>query len=77
MSAIWPEQKLCLTALHIVQFRDRFTTMFWGPAPTLSSFFTLHDHGVIAKFLHECFAHRSMLLESAAALVACLHLQLL
>ena len=44
--------------------RDRFTIMFWGPAPTLSSFFTLHDHRVIAKFLHECFAHRSMLLES-------------
>ena len=29
--------------------RDRFTTMFWGPVPTLSSFFTLHDHRVIAQ----------------------------
>ena len=43
--------------------RERFTAIFWGPAPTLSSFFTLHDHKVIAKFLHECIAHRSMLLE--------------
>ena len=45
--------------------RDRFTAIFWGPAPrpTLSSFFTLHDHRVVAKFLQECFAHRSMLLE--------------
>ena len=30
--------------------RDRFTAIFWGPVPTLSSFFTLHDHRVIAKF---------------------------
>ena len=44
--------------------RDRFTTIFWGSAPTLSSFFTLHDHRVIAKVLHECFANRFMLLES-------------
>ena len=44
--------------------RERFTTIFWAPVPTLSSFFTLHDHRVIAKFLHECFAHRSKLLES-------------
>ena len=36
--------------------RDRFTAIFWGPAPTLSSFFTLHDQRVIAKFLQECFA---------------------
>ena len=36
--------------------RDRCTAIFWGPAPTLSSFFTLHDPRVIAKFLHECFA---------------------
>ena len=27
------------------------------------SFFTLHDPRVIANFLHECFAHRSRLLE--------------
>ena len=43
--------------------RDRFTAIFWGPAPTLSTFFTLHDPRVIAKFLHEYFAHRSILLE--------------
>ena len=43
--------------------RERFTAIFWGPAPTLSSFFTLHDPRVIAKFLHECFAHRSRMLE--------------
>ena len=34
--------------------RDRYTAIFWGPAPTLSSFFTLHDPRVIAKLLHEC-----------------------
>ena len=45
--------------------RDRFTAIFWGPAPTLSSFFTLHDHRVIAKFLQEWFAHRFLLLEGA------------
>ena len=43
--------------------RDRFTAIFWGPAPTLSSFFTLHDHRIIAKFLHECSTHRSSVLE--------------
>ncbi|KAL3132548.1 hypothetical protein ABBQ32_14236 [Trebouxia sp. C0010 RCD-2024] len=47
--------------------RDRFTAIFWGPAPSLSSFFTLHDPRVIAKLLHECFAHRSMLLEDLLA----------
>ena len=31
---------------------------------TLSSLFTLHDHRFIAKYLHECFAHRSMSLET-------------
>ena len=43
--------------------RDRFTAIFWGPAPTVSSFFILHGPRVIAKFFHECFAHKSMLLE--------------
>ena len=48
--------------------RDRLTAISWGPAPTLSSFFGLHDHRVIAKFLQECFKifkylHMSMLLE--------------
>ena len=31
--------------------RDRYTAIFWGPASTLSSFFTLHDPRVIAQFL--------------------------
>ena len=65
------EHTLCLTALdaqyigpiHIL-IRDRFTAIFWGPARTLSSFFTLRDHRVIAKVSHECFAHKSMLLET-------------
>ena len=35
---------------------------FWGPAPTLSSFFTLHDPKVIARFLRECFEHRNTLI---------------
>ena len=26
--------------------RDRYTAIFWGPAPTLSSFFTLHDPSI-------------------------------
>ena len=33
---------------------------FWDASHS----FILHDHRVIAKFLHECFAHRSKLLES-------------
>ncbi len=41
--------------------RNRFTNIFWGPAPTLSSFFTLHDPKVIARFLRECFEHRNTL----------------
>ena len=43
--------------------RNSFTNILWGPAPTLSSFFALHDPRVIAKFLQECFAHRSTLLD--------------
>jgi len=39
--------------------RNRFTNIFWGPAPTLSSCFTLHDP--IARFLRECFEHRNTL----------------
>jgi len=47
--------------------RNRFTNMFWGPTPTLSSVFTLvdvtvvHDPKVIARFLRECFEHRNTL----------------
>ncbi len=41
--------------------RSRFTNIFWGPAPTLCSFFTLHDPKVIARFLRECFEHRNTL----------------
>ena len=41
--------------------RSRFTNIFWGPAPTLSSFFTLHDPKVIARFLGESFEHRNTL----------------
>ena len=37
---------------------------FLGTSPYLAFFFTLHDDRVIAKFLHECFAHRAILLES-------------
>ena len=55
--------------LHLVfdcpaccSIRARFTTIFWVPAPTLSSLFTLYDHRF--KFLHERLAHRSQLLES-------------
>ena len=44
--------------------RDGFATIFWRPAPTLSSLFTLHNQRVIAMVLKDCFAHRSMLLES-------------
>ncbi len=41
--------------------RNKFTNIFWGPAPTLSSFFTLHDPKVKARFLRECFEHRNTL----------------
>ncbi len=41
--------------------RNKFTNIFWGPAPTLSSFYTLHDPKVIARFLRECFEHRNTL----------------
>ncbi len=41
--------------------RNKFTNIFWGPAPTLSSFFTLHDPKVIARFLKGCFEHRNTL----------------
>ena len=43
--------------------RDRFSAIFWGLAPTLSCFFRLQDSRLVAKFLHECFAHRSSLLD--------------
>ena len=36
-----------------------FTDIYWGPAPTLSSFSTLRDTKVIARFLRECFKHRN------------------
>ena len=41
--------------------RNKFTNIFWGPAPTLSSFFTVHDPKVIARFLRECFEHGNTL----------------
>ena len=66
------EQRFCLVCgaedEHHFQFvccaiRDRFTAIFWGLAPSLFSFFMLHDPRVIAKFLHERFVHRAMLPE--------------
>ena len=42
--------------------RNTFTNIFWGPNPTLSSFFTLHDPKIIARFLRECFEYRNTLL---------------
>ncbi len=41
--------------------KNRFTNIFWGPAPTLSSFFTLHYSKVTTRFLRECFEHRNFL----------------
>ena len=35
---------------------NRFNAILWGPAPSLSSAFTLCDPRVIAQFLYECFA---------------------
>ena len=40
----------CLIVRHIVPSGTSFTNIFWGPAPTLSSFLTLHDPKVIARF---------------------------
>ena len=42
--------------------RNNFDAIFWGPAPTLSSFCALRDPNVIGRFLKECFAHRNTLL---------------
>ena len=57
--------------------RDRFTTIFWGPAPTLSSFFTLHEHmctGSLPTFymnvLHTGTCHQRVF-RGAAAQMAC------
>ena len=62
------DEHLCLTALHIVQSGTGLQPYSGDqPLPYLLSsckVITLHDHRIIAKFLHECFAHRSMLLES-------------
>jgi hypothetical protein len=41
--------------------RNRFTNMFWGPAPRLSSFVTVHDPKVKARFLKDRFEHRNTL----------------
>ena len=40
--------------------RDKLTDTF-GATP-LSSFFTLHDPKVLARFLRKCFEHRNTLL---------------
>ena len=45
-----------------LSLRNKFTNIFGGPAPTLSSFFILHDSKVIARFLRECFEHRNTLM---------------
>ena len=52
---------LCLDCLAHCANRNKFTNTFWGPAPTLSSFLTLHDPKVMARFLKECFEHRNWL----------------
>ena len=49
----------CPAYCHI---RNNFDAIFWGPVPTLSSFFALHDPKVIGRFLKECFAYRNTLL---------------
>ena len=41
---------------------NRFTNVFWGPAPTMSSFVAVHDPKVIARVLRECFEHRNTLM---------------
>ena len=51
----------CPAYCHI---RNNFDAIFWGPAPTLSSFFALHDPKVIGRFLKECFALRNTLLSN-------------
>ena len=49
----------CPAYCHV---RNNFDAVFWGPAPTLSSFSTLHDPKVIGRFFKEFFAHRNTLL---------------
>ena len=40
---------------------NRFTNIFWGPTPALSSFFIVHDPKVIARFVREYFEYRNTL----------------
>ena len=44
------EHQFIFDCLAYCSIRDscRFSTNFWRPAPTLSSFFILHDHRVTA-----------------------------
>ncbi len=65
-SALLVQQRLniilCFIALQFfVPSGKRFTNTFWGPAPALSPFFTLHDPKVIVRVLRECFEHRNTL----------------
>jgi len=54
LSAILVQKRIIITlCLLVLGLR--------GPTPTLSSFFTLHDPLVIARFLKACFEHRSTL----------------
>ncbi len=66
MSAILVQQKTNIIFVFdcpaYCAIRDSFITIFWGPAPTLSSFFVSHDPKVIARFLRECFELRCTLL---------------
>ncbi len=73
---------LCLIVRHIVPSGTDSQTYFGAQrwlAPTLSSFFTLHDPKVIARFSRECFEHTNTLmaaqtghnLESTVECVSC------
>ena len=44
--------------------RTRSNALFWGPAPSVSTFFALHDPRDVARFLRECFEHRNLCLST-------------
>ncbi len=62
-------QRLGRAAIRIVPALVVVAPERWEPrkrpripkAPTLSSFFTVHDRKVIARFLRECFEHKNTL----------------
>ena len=69
------EQHFVFDSPAYCAIRNRFTHIFWGPAPTLSSFFALHDPKVIARFLRECFDYKNTLVAAQTGHNFCFDLE--